>query len=369
MTESKKRKAITSSKSKKASPKSRSLRAKQAVAGLVQSAKTRQKAFLAKRPHRSFRRTRRRDYTRSLKLPGYVSFTSYTAATLWSHRKTIVLLVALYAAMIILLGGITNQDTFSQISSSLKSSSAKIFGSDSGAGLGQLGSAGLLTLSTFLSGPQGLTADQQILLFIALLFVWLTTVWLLREYMVGRKPKLRDGLYNAGAPIAATVAVLIVLLIQLLPIGLLAIVYAGLSSVGILDGGFSSMLFWVFAAFIAILVLYWTTSTLIALVIVTLPGMYPIRALRVAGDVVISRRLRILLRLLWGIGTIALAWGVVMIPVILLDTALKAKIDQLTAVPIVPYAGAIMTAFTVVWLAAYVYLLYRKVVDDDAKPA
>jgi hypothetical protein len=129
------------------------------------------------------------------------------------------------------------------------------------------------------------------------------------------------------------------------------------------------MLFWVFAITVATLVLYWITSTLIALVVVTLPGMYPFRALKVSGDLVMGRRLRIMYRWLWAGLVVVLAWAVVMIPVILLDTALKSTWPSIQNVPIVPYIGALMSSATVIWLAAYVYLLYRRIVDDDAKPA
>ena len=58
-----------------------------------------------------------------------------------------------------------------------------------------------------------------------------------------------------------------------------------------------------------------------------------------------------------------------MIPVILLDTVIKSALPAIQNVPIVPYVGAFMSSATVVWFAAYVYLLYRRIVDDDAKPA
>jgi len=134
-----------------------------------------------------------------------------------------------------------------------------------------------------------------------LLFAWLATVWLLREILAGRKPKLRDGLYNSGAPILSTIGVGLVLLIQLLPIGIVALVYAALSAVGLVAGGFGAMLFWMIAAVIATLVLYWATSTIIALVVVTIPGMYPLRAVRLSSDLVVGRRLRVFYRLLWGL--------------------------------------------------------------------
>lgn len=323
------------------------------------------KNLLSRRPHRTLRRTRRRDYVRSLQMPGYISFTMYVQRVIWSHWRTFLLLVVVCAIGMIFIGGVTSQGTYTQINTLLKSSGSNLFGS----GIGKIGQAGLIAASAILTGPNSLSADQQIYLFIGLLFAWLCTVWLLREYLLNRKPNLRDGLYNSGAPIISTLVVLFVLVVQLLPVGVVALIYAGLASVGLLDGGFGNMIFWMLVVAVSCLVLYWITSTIIALVVVTLPGMYPMHAIRAAGDLVIGRRLRILLRLLWGSACIVMAWMVVMIPAILLDTATKAAWPALQSVPFMPYLGALMAAGSMVWYSAYVYLLYRKVVDDDAKPA
>ena len=325
----------------------------------------RRRRFLARRPHRSFRRTYRRDYVRGLHLPGYIAFSWYVTKKLTSHWRTFVLLLLLYMVITIAVGGITNQDTYAQITTLLQQSSKDILGS----GFSQIGQAGLLAVSAFLTGSGGLSADQQIYLAITLLFAWLTTVWLLREFLLGRKPRLRDGIYNAGAPVLSTALLILFLVIQFIPVGIVALIYAGLASVGILDGGFGNMLFWTFAIVVVTLVMYWATSTLLALVIVTLPGMYPFRALRAAGDVVRGRRLRLLYRLLWGIVLVALSITLVMIPIILFDTGLKSMLPGLVNVPIVSYAAALLSSGAVIWYAAYVYLLYRKVVDNDAKTA
>ncbi len=322
-------------------------------------------SFMSRRPHRSFRRTRRRDYVRSLKLPGYVALTNNVTKIFRAHWKTFILLVIMYTAVMVLVGGVTSQDTYTKISSLLKDSTKDIFGG----GANKLGEAGILAVSAVLTGPNNLSVDQQIYLFLALLFVWLCTVWLLREFMAGRKPRLRDGVYNSGAPVMSTLLVIVVMILQLLPVGLVALVYAGLVAVGLLDGGFGSMLFWVFAAAVGCLVLYWLTSTIIALVVVTLPGMYPMRAIRAAGDLVVGRRLRILQRLLWGVGCIVLAWMVVMVPTIIVNTAISSAWKPMESIPLVPFVGALMSAVSVAWFAAYVYLFYRKVIDDDAKPA
>jgi hypothetical protein len=111
------------------------------------------------------------------------------------------------------------------------------------------------------------------------------------------------------------------------------------------------------------------TSTFLAMVIVTLPGMYPMRALKAAGDLVVGRRLRIMYRLLWGVLITTLAWACVMIPVILLDTGVKNLLPAIKGVPFVPLLAAFMGALTVVWISSYIYLLYRRIVDDGADPA
>jgi len=205
--------------------------------------------------------------------------------------------------------------------------------------------------------------------FIMILFTWLTTVWLLRAIMAGQKPKLRDGLYSAGAPVLSTMIVTTVLIIQLLPIALAALAVAAAIPSGLLDNGVEAMVFWVVVALLVSLSLYWIASSMIALVVVTLPGMYPMRALTTSGDLVIGRRLRLIWRILWLMFTIVLGWVAVMLPVILLDTWLKGVWPAIAWLPIVPVALLIMSSLSAVWSSAYTYVLYRKVVDDDTAPA
>ena len=275
------------------------------------------------------------------------------------------LMIVIYAFIMVALGAITSQDTYASIDALLRSSSDDIFGK----GIGQIGQAGVIALSAFASSAGNLAPDQHVYLVLSLIFAWLATVWLLREILLGRKPRLRDGLYNSGAPVLATIGVIIVLIIQLLPIGVVALAYAALSSLGILDGGFGGMIFWLTVAVIVTLVLYWITSTIIALVVVTLPGMYPLRAIKLSGDLVVGRRLRVMLRLLWGLVLAVLTWAAVLILAILIDNWIGLFWPAINSIPIVPYIGALVTAYGVVWYAAYAYLFYRKIVDDHAKPA
>ncbi len=345
---------------------SRLERAKSAALKPYQAVKKRITGLLERRPHRSFRRTRQRDYARSLKLPGYWAFTNEVRRILWQHKYTFLLLVVLYGTLSAVLVGLASQSTYAEISNALQESGGDLFQGN----WGEIGKAGLLLTTGVVGSLNDTPTDaQRISGGILALMVWLTTVWLLRAMVAGRKPKLRDGLYNAGAPIVSSFLVSLVLILQLLPLAIVAIGYGAAVASGLLNGGVEAMVFWIVALLLAALSLYWFTSTFIALVVITLPGMYPMQALRTAGDLVVGRRVRILLRQLWLVATMLVVWVVAMIPLILFDTWLKKTVPAIEWLPIVPVSLLVMASLSVVWSAAYTYLLYRKVVDDDASPA
>lgn len=335
---------------------------KQRIAGKIARLQARRESFLARRPHRSFRRTYRRDYVVSTGLPGYFTFTAEVYRLIRKHIRMFALLVAVFSVLSIALAGLTSQETYLQAQELLNESKGEVF---SGA-IGKIGEASLLILAGFTGGASNITTEQQIYLGFTLLMTWLATVWLLREMMAGQKPRLRDGLYNSGAPIVPTMLLVFVLALQFVPVGLVSLAYAALSSVGIIDGGFGAMLFAVVAVLIAALVLYWAVSTFIALIIVTLPGMYPYAALKAAGDLVTGRRLAILYRLLWLIFILLLAWAFIMVPLVVLDGWLKSIWQWYENAPLVPVLVTTASTLSFVWASAYIYLLYRKLVDHGA---
>lgn len=322
--------------------------------------------FLSRRPHRSFRLTRRRDTRRSLQLPGYFAFTGQVIRHLWSQRRVFFPLLVVYVLALFFFVGIGSQEVYATLLSTLQETGSEIAGGNPG----QLIEAGVIFLSIASTGLTGeLSEGQQIYSVILLLLIWLTTVWILRAQFAGKVVKLRDALYSAGSPIVATALIAIVLIIQLLPIAFAAIAYSAAETSGLLTGGVEAMLFWITAALLATLSLYWLSATFFALIIVTLPGMYPIKALRTAGDMVVSRRLRLLLRFVWMIVVVSLALAIILIPIIALDAWLKSVWPVIEWLPIVPVSLAIVSAAGVIFSASYIYMLYRKVVDDDALPA
>lgn len=324
------------------------------------------KGLQPRTPHRSFHWTRRRDYARTLELPGYIAFTTYVWRTLWRYRDTFVWMVLVYALLTGLLVGLASQSTYAQLADLLRSTSGDIFQGN----MSQLGQAGLLLVAAMSGGINpDLSDTQQLVSGLLGLVMWLTTVWLLRAYLAGSKPKLRDGLYNAGAPIVPTIIIMLILLLQLIPMAIAAIGISAAMPTGLVSEGVEAMIFWVAVILLGLLSLYWITSTLFALIVITLPGIYPLNALKTANELVVGRRLRIVLRVVWLIFVTALFWVVVMLPIILFDAWLKGVLPAIQWLPLVPMSLLIVTASSVVWVASYIYMLYRKVVDDDTAPA
>ena len=323
--------------------------------------------YKKRRPHRSFRLSHRADYKRGLDIPGFWSFTNYVFATLKKHKKPLLKLLVFMVVMMLLLIGLMSQSLYDSLGSALENTNKSIVNGQ----LGAVGKAGLLLLSTVTTGGlnQSPTEGQQIISAFVFLIIWLTTVWILRNRLAGNKIKMRDGLYNACAPFISTALVALVLFIQLIPLLVAIIGYSAAVTTGFLDSPFYAIIFWVAAIGLGVLSLYLVTSTLIALVAVTIPGMYPLAAVRISGDLVIGRRIRILLRIIWMFFILALLWLVIMIPIILLDGFLKAHIGFISGWPIVPFVLLVMSAASTIFVSSYIYLLYRKLVDDDTDPA
>jgi hypothetical protein len=330
------------------------------------SIKKRVSSRLKDGPHDSFRITHRRDYVRSLELPGYFAFTKYVNKTLWTYRKTFISLTLIYALLTILMVGIASQDTYTTLLDTLQTTSGDFFNGV----WGGIGKTSLLFMTAISGGfSQDLSDSQQIYAGFITLLTWLTSVWLLRNILAGHNVKLRDGLYNAGSPIISTFVVALLFMVQLLPMALAFIGYSAASATGLLDGGIEAMLFWVAAGLLTLLSLYWITSTFFALIIITIPGMYPLQAVKTASELVIGRRLRILLRLLWMMVTLIFGWALVMIPMISIDLWIKDLWPAASWVPTVPLTMLILSSLTIVWVSSYIYLLYRKVVADDSDTA
>ncbi len=267
-------------------------------------------------PHKSFKRTYREDYLRQTNVPSVGYHIFFTFKMLFSKWKLFLPLMVIVVVVVLSLMGLI-EGAFYQ---------------DAGAGV------------VFSS---------------AFLVLFLTTIFILRHTLAGNKITLRDALYNAMTPMLSTLVVALVALIQTVPIMLLIIAYSAAIETHFLDTPFYALLFLVVAALLVLLSAYLLSSTLIALVAVSAPGLYPLEALRTAGELMMGRRVKFILRLFALVVVVGLIWGIMVWPF--------AK--WLPGTPILSVMIAIAGCFSVIYLAAYIYLYYRWMLKDDTSEA
>jgi hypothetical protein len=67
--------------------------------------------------------------------------------------------------------------------------------------------------------------------------------------------------------------------------------------------------------------------------------------------------------------SVAVLWIVTMLPIIMLDSWLQRSFDWAEGLPIVPIALLIVSSISIIFASSYIYLLYRRLIADDADPA
>ena len=307
-------------------------------------------------PHRSFRRTYREDYKRDIKIPGIMYHIFATFRVILKNWKLFLPLLVIAVVMNVLLVGLMSEATYTQFQDVLEQTNQELAGGE----MGSVAKAGLLLISAVTTGGLSGESSESAIIFMVIIFLmlWLVTIFLLRHRLAGHKVKLRDALYNAMTPIVSTFVVLFVAAIQCIPILILIIVYSAAVQTEFLATPFYALLFFIFAALMVILSAYLLSSSVMALVAVSAPGLYPIKAINTASDLMMGRRVRFILRLVALLLAMAVIWVVVMLPIILFDMFMK-QFEWTAGIPFVPICLNVMTCFTMIYVTAYLYIYYR----------
>lgn len=303
------------------------------------------RSFLAARPHRSFKKTRR-----PRTQPGLINIkqnTIETFKTIWQDKTLFGGLMVVYVVMTSIFVGSIAQADFVE----LKEATLEVFG-------GKLDSFDTLVwlVSSTMSGAfsGGLSELQQFLSAALAVFFWLSVIWALRMRFANQKINIRDALYNSGAPVLAYLLVGFFVILQLTPgafgIAVLSIAQSG----GFLQNGVELMMFSGAALLLCCLSVYWLSASLTALVVVTLPQMYPWRALQISSELAIGRRLRLVKHIVALVAMLIVTWAVVLVAVLFIDGLLR-----FNWLPLLPLAVQVLGAWTIVFTGAYVYRVYR----------
>ena len=317
----------------------------QAIKRAKQKIAAKRRSFLAARPHRSFRKTRKSRTTPVVVSVKQNTIDSFKA--IWHDKKLFGGLMLVYIlATSLFVGGIAQADFVD-----FKEATLQVLG-------GSLTSVGTLlslvssTMSGAFSG--GLTELQQFLAMLIAALFWLSIIWALRMRSAEQTIKVRDALYNSGAPIMAYVVVGFIIVLQLTPGAIGVAVLTMAQGGGYLQNGIEFMMFAAAAFLLCCLSIYWLAASVTALVVVTLPQMYPWRALQIASELAIGRRVRLVRHVLALAVMLVLMWAVVLLAVLFVDGWLR-----FSWLPLLPATVQIMGAWTVLFAAAYVYKVYR----------
>lgn len=261
-------------------------------------------------PRRSFKRSYREDFYRDMKLPGVAEHFYRTFQILTSNYKLFLPLLGIsvvFSIATVGLGEVVNQ------------SSLAVF------------------------------------MIIIFLIIWLVTIFALRHIMARHKISFRDALYNSMAPLISVFLVLVVIALESLPIVLLVLAYSAAVETNFLTMPFYALVFLCFAIAMVLMSGYMLSSSIMALVAATAPGLYPLMALKNAADLMIGQRMKLVLRLIALMMVSLLVWAVVILPL----RALSAAPIVISAVQTVLFCAFLMFA------ATYLYMYYRWMLADE----
>lgn len=315
-------------------------------------------------PHKSFKRSYREDYHRDIEVPGIMYHIFATFRVLFKNWKLFLPLLIIVVVLNVILVGIMSESSYTQFQDVLDQTTVEIAGGD----IGNVAKAGMLLISTVTTGGLSGESSEAAIVFgvIIFLIIWLTTIFLLRHRLADHKVKLRDGLYNAMTPLVSTFVVFAIAVVQCIPIFILIIVYSAAVQTDFLATPFYALVFFIFAALMVLLSGYLLSSSLIALVAVSAPGLYPMKAINAASDLMMGRRTRFILRIIALLIALAIIWVIIMLPLIVFDLWMK-TFEWTEGIPFIPVCLNIMTCFTAMYVTAYLYLYYRWMLNYDEK--
>ncbi|MBR3164341.1 hypothetical protein IKF15_03540 [Candidatus Saccharibacteria bacterium] len=312
--------------------------------------------------HTSFRRSYREDYDRPLKAPGLVSHAVSTLKIVFKNWKLFLPLLCIVVGANIVVGGLMDEDTYTTIQDSLEESNEALQYGE----LGRLAKSSMLLISTVTTGglKNNLSDVQKLIAILLFIVVWLVVIFVLRHLFAGNHPKLRDALYNAMTPFISTLLVIALIFVHLLPIMFFVILYSTARDTDFLSQPLYAFVFWVFGALLILLSCHLLPVSILSLVAVSVPGIYPLPAIHAATDLIQGRRTQFIIRILFMILFLAVIWVIIMVPLNYIDLVAKDHIEFIEGIPFIPLCLQIMTTFSAIYVTAYIYLFYRRMLDD-----
>jgi hypothetical protein len=213
------------------------------------------------------------------------------------------------------------------------------------------GAASTVALFGILLGGGGGENNEVVSLYqtVLIIITSLALIWGLRQAQTSTTKKLRvkDAFYRGMQPLVPLLLVLLVIGLQLTLISIAASIYSIAIEGGLAVLAIEKALWWLLIILIVLLALYFLSSSVLALYIVTLPNMTPMRALRSARKLVQHRRFVVMRRLLIMPIFLLLLFGLIIIPTIAYIPTIAEPLFFLLSIFALPF------------IHAYIYNMYR----------
>ena len=306
-------------------------------------------------PHRSFYLTTHAQAVRQINISGYGRFVTEVWRMVRDNWLIYLKITLLMALAIIAVVGVSNaHSNYVDTREAMEKVDLHPF----------LKQAGLVT-QAIITSLTVTDANRQAATFIIVAVAWLSLIFIARRVYSGNQLRLRDAIYSAGTPLVPMMVLLVAVLVQLLPLALVLISYSAITGAGYINQGVAieNMAAWCVILAVLVLTIYWMVTSLLTLVSVTIPGLYPMRAYYETSIQVAGRRVKILFRILMMFLPLLALWALVLIPTVLLDSILKPK-----TFPVVQLVVSLLAAISCTWVSAYMYVLYRRILDSPEQP-
>jgi hypothetical protein len=280
-----------------------------------------------------------------VKLPNVWRLSQAASRTLWQHKGLFIGITLVYGLLnVILAQGLSGSTNVSTLKHTLdQASTGHIDALASG-----------LSIFALLVGSAGNNSSPTAgayQLFLALI-ASLAIIWALRQMLAGARVRIRDAYYRGMYPLIPFILVLFVVGLQLLPLLIGSTVYSLVINNGIAVIFIEKLVWALLYGLLALLSLYMISSSLFALYIVTLPDMTPMKALRSARELVRYRRWTVLRKILCLPIILLVIAAIIMLPIIVWLT------------PLAQWVFFLLTMFSLVGVHAYMYTLYRELLNE-----
>lgn len=297
-------------------------------------------AKLRKKPqYKSFRLHKRIKHP-GPKLPNWWTIFLKSLRLLRANIKPLLLFLLLYSVItIILVRGIAPLVDIEGLKESYEEFGLEIGGFT----LGLTAFGSLLQAST-----QNVNAVAQLYQMILLIVASLAFIWLFRQQQAGNKVTMKMAFYRGMYPLIPFTLLILLIALQLIPATIGNFLFATVTTNQLVVGFFEQFAWVMLFIFTILLSLYWISSSLIALFVVTLPEMTPMMALREAKELVRYRRVSVLLKIIALIFIIIAALIIIVLPLIFFQPL------------VAEWVFFALTIIAVPFCVSYLFCLYRE---------